>query len=218
MNIKSVLRTMVQKFKRSPVQREDPGCSAAASAKAMEILSPMMDHQDAGTKEKILAIRQVLEDADLMFEEHFDDETHKFMLNFASEDNPQVFRAEIMLMLDETPSVCVITVYYPFCGDRKFIYPLSQKIIELNYRKRYGGLQYDYTDQELRYRYAFFLPDQQFDSKLFVHIFKMVLRSADDRYDELNRYACGRLSSQERKKVMCNCQKTMIELSRMDAE
>lgn len=218
MNIRSMLRTMVQKFKRSPVQREDPGCSAAASAKAMEILSPMMDHQDAGTKEKILAIRQVLEDANLMFEEHFDDETHKFMLSFASGEDCHNFRAEIMLKLGEIPSVCFITVYYPFCGDRTFIYPLSEKVLQLNYGKRYGGLQYDYRDQELSYRYGFFLPDQQFDSKLFVHIFKMVLRSAYDRYDELNRYACGRLSSQERKKVMCNCQKTMIELSRMDAE
>jgi len=216
MKIKKILRTMVQKFKRSTLQREDPMCSAVSSAKAMQILSPLMDNQDAETKEKILVIRQILEDADLTYEEHFDENAHRFVMNFASEDNPQVFRAEIMLMLDETPSVCVITVYYPFRGDRKFVYPLSEKILELNYGKRYGGLQYDYRDQELSYRYLFFLPDQQFDKKLFTYIFKMVLRSADDRYDELNRYACGRLSLQQRKKVICNCQRTIIELSMMD--
>ena len=211
MKMKNKLLTILGKICRPKEYKREN-----VSARAMRALSPLTDvDQNADNLENIEVVRQVLSAEEIEFEEHFDDNAYSFLFNCAAKDNAIQFRVSVDLELVQGACVCRIVVIFPFIADPDFRFPLCEKILELNYNKRYGCLHYDARDNELSYRYSF-VSHQHINADNFLYVLQAVLSSVAVNYEDLRRYAYGRFSAQQRKNIICSCQRHIIELTNMD--
>ena len=170
------------------------------------------DLDNSGTtddlEDEISLVREVFNKMDLRFRDyHHQKGVHAFELGIR--ENGKQLRMKVYLESD--PKVCRIDAVYPFTADREFAYPLCEKLLEENYPRRYGALEYDARDGELAYRYSFPITHGLYKDD-FKTIFLTVIKSAMTSFDTVKQYATGRFRKDARKKIIDQVQKLLKEL------
>lgn len=157
---------------------------------------------------KISLVREVFNDMELHFRDYRHQKgVHAFELGIR--ENGKQLRMKVYLESD--PKVCRIDAVYPFTADREFAYPLCEKLLEENYPRRYGALEYDARDGELAYRYSFPITHGLYKDD-FKTIFLTVVKSAMTSFDTVKQYATGRFHKDTRKQIADQVQKLLNEL------
>ena len=124
-------------------------------------------------------------------------------------ENGKLLRMKVYL--ESSARVCRIDAVFPFQAEREFAYPLCEKLMQENYPRRFGALQYDERDCELSYRYSFSIRHGLHEDD-FQHLLMAVMASAYASYDVVKQYAVGRFRKNERDAITCRAQKLIIEL------
>lgn len=163
---------------------------------------------DADTRENMALIRSVFEDMNVKYWEHvLQPGAYAFELGLTTDGK----KLDLKVYLEEDPKVCRIDAVYPFRAEPEFVYPLCVKLAAENYNRRYGGLQYDASDNELSYRYSFSVKHGLHEDD-FRNALMAVVICAHESYDMVKQYAVGRFRRAEREEIICNAQKLIIEL------
>lgn len=169
---------------------------------------PENDGATDNLEDEISLVREVFKKMDLHFRDyHHQRGVHAFELGIR--ENGKQLRMKVYLESD--PKVCRIDAVYPFTADREFAYPLCEKLLEENYPRRYGALEYDARDGELAYRYSFPITHGLYKDD-FKTIFLTVIKSAMTSFDTVKQYASGRFRKDTRKKIIDQVQKLLNEL------
>lgn len=121
-------------------------------------------------------------------------------------------RLKMKVYLEADPKVCRIDAVYPFSADYEFAYPLCEKLLEENFPRRYGALQYDDRDGELSYRYSFPITHGLYKDD-FLTVFLTVIRSAISSHDVVKQYAVGRFRKNDRQKIIDRAQDLINEMA-----
>ena len=166
------------------------------------------DHTAEELAEEIETVRKVFRDMDLHFWDHpHQTGVHAFELGIR--ENGKQLRLKIYL--EASPKVCRIDAVYPFTADREFAYPLCEKLVEENYPRRYGALQYDAKDGELSYRYSFPITHGLHRDDFRV-IFLTILKSAYHSYETVRLYSTGRFRKETRQEISQKARQLLEEL------
>jgi hypothetical protein len=169
---------------------------------------PENDSTDIDLEEEISLVREVFKKMDLHFRDYRHQRgVHTFELGIR--ENGKQLRMKIYLEAD--PKVCRMDAIYPFTADKEFAYPLCEKLLEENYPRRYGALEYDARDGELAYRYSFPMTHGLYKDD-FRTIFLTVIKSAMTSFDTVKQYATGRFRKDIRKNIIDQVQKLLNEL------
>lgn len=169
---------------------------------------PEDDNVTEDMKEEINLVREVFKNMDLHFRDyHHQKGVYAFELGIREDGK----RLKMKVYLEADPKVCRIDAVYPFTADREFAYPLCEKLLEENYPRRYGALEYDARDGELAYRYSFPIIHGLHEDD-FTTIFLTVIKSAMTSFDTVKQYATGRFRKDIRKKIVDQVQKLLNEL------
>lgn len=157
---------------------------------------------------KISLVREVFNDMELHFRDYRHQKgVHAFELGIREKGK----QLRMKVYLESDPKVCRIDAVYPFTADREFAYPLCEKLLEENYPRRYGALEYDARDGELAYRYSFPITHGLYKDD-FKTIFLTVIKSAMTSFDTVKQYATGRFHKDTRKKIVDQVQTLLNEL------
>ena len=158
--------------------------------------------------DKISLVREVFNDMELHFRDYRHQRgVHAFELGIREKGK----QLRMKVYLESDPKVCRIDAVYPFTADREFAYPLCEKLLEENYPRRYGALEYDARDGELAYRYSFPITHGLYRDD-FRTIFLTVIKSAMTSFDTVKQYAAGRFHKDSREKIVEQVQKLLNEL------
>lgn len=159
-------------------------------------------------EDSIQVVRKVFGDKDLKYQEYQHQKgVRAFMLNMTSKGR----KLHVKVYLEAFPRVCRIDAVYPFVADAALIYPLCEKMMEENYPRRFGALQYDARDGELSYRYSFPITHGLYEDD-FSTVLMAVLATADSSFEAVRQYAVGRFRRNQRDEIISKAQRLIIEL------
>lgn len=112
----------------------------------------------------------------------------------------------VRVFVEARPKVCRIDVIYPFDAEPAYGYALCKKIVEENYPRRFGALQYDARDGEVSYRYSF-PTHSKFSKNDFEEVFPLVVASAAEDYETIRKYCVGMFKHSERREIINEAEK-----------
>lgn len=194
-------------------EEEDQALADIVKALLLEALGEHMnasheDNWDDEMEENADIVRSVFDSMEL----HYRDYTHQpgvhaFELGTSNKGK----RLRLKVYLEASPKVCRIDAILPFQADAALAYPLCEKLLQENYPRRYGALQYDARDGELSYRYSFPITHGLHRDD-FQTIFLAVIASAHASYDVVRQYSAGRFRRDTRSKIICKAQQLILEL------
>lgn len=159
-------------------------------------------------EDSVRVVRDVFAEKGLKYQEYDHQKgVRAFMLNMTSKGR----KLHVKVYLESFPRVCRIDAIYPFVADSALIYPLCQKMMEENYPRRFGALQYDARDGELSYRYSFPITHGLYADD-FSTVLMAVLATADSSFEAVRQYAMGRFRRNQRDEIISKAQRLIIEL------
>lgn len=163
---------------------------------------------DPDLEDSIQTVRKFFADKDLKYHEYQHQKgVRAFMLNTTSKGR----KLHVRIYLEAFPKVCRIDAIYPFVADEALVYPLFEKILQENYPRRFGALQYDAEDGELSYRYSFPITHGLHEDD-FQTVLMAVLATADSSFDVIRQFAVGRFRRNQRDEIISKAQRLIIEL------
>lgn len=159
-------------------------------------------------EDSIQVVRKVFADKDLKYQEYEHQKgVRAFMLNMTSKGR----KLHVKVYLESFPRVFRIDAIYPFVADKALVYPLCEKMLQENYPRRFGALQYDSRDGELSYRYSFPITHGLYEDD-FQTVLKAVLATADSSFEAVRQFAVGRFRRNQRDEIISKAQRLIIEL------
>jgi len=159
-------------------------------------------------EDSIQVVRKVFADKDLHYQEYQHQKgVRAFMLNMTSKGR----KLHVKVYLEAFPKVCRIDAIYPFVADAALVYPLCEKMLQENYPRRFGALQYDSRDGELSYRYSFPITHGLHEDD-FRTVLMAVLATADSSFEAVRQFAVGRFRKPQRDEIISKAQRLIIEL------
>ena len=102
----------------------------------------------------------------------------------------------VRVVIEREPLVCRLDAILPINADALYAYLLCEKIVEMNFPKRYGALQYDKKDGEVSYRYSFPI-SHGLHEDTFEIILLTIATSAAGEYEVIRKMCVGKLNASE---------------------
>lgn len=110
--------------------------------------------------------------------------------------NANNVRLRIRIDVEVNPDICVIRAYLPIVADPKYVYPLCETIAARNYIKKFGSLNYDKSDGELVYKYAF-PTEKGIERSVLGGMLSYVAHNASDDFIAIRKKCIGRFNAKE---------------------
>lgn len=110
-------------------------------------------------------------------------------------------RLPVRIIVEADPRVCRIDARIPVSADPAYEYPLAARILQENFTKRFGSLQYDSRFGEMLYAYSF-LARNGIDPEDLDILFHTIASSAVSYWEVLKRLAVGKFKPSELQEIL----------------